>query len=319
MAKTIQATPVAPVPVRGILLLLLPLIATVIYWDGRHYDSDLLDFSSQKEQLRQSAALFLPDIDGLKQFGQVRYYNRDTLYEYINGHAEFFLSAGFQSLAVGEYAAPGANAPALVVNLYDMGKGLHAFGVLIDEASAGEAVNIGTMGFASAQGVNFIQGNYYAQITLFDPQLPLLDNAQRIASHLAHQSQESELAFTFPELGEVSSTRFIKEGYRGLDMLDNVLERSFIRAEGELVVFLINTPEVPRLVTQLTAFLQEDGIDYQQHDLDGLNFYQVIDPYEGEWFFLAQNAHLIGVYAPLNEELQHALAAFVASTTVLRQ
>jgi hypothetical protein len=310
MAKEMIETPVAPLPVRVLLIILLPVLAAVIYWDGRQYDSDLLDFREQQDILRKSAGLFPAQVQALAPFGAVRYYSKDTLYEYINGHAEFFLSAGFQSLAVGEYAQAGATAPALVVNLYDMGKGLHAFGVLMDEAGESEAVDVGTMGLAGGQGINFILGPYYAQVTVFDAALSVLETAQTIAAHLAGQVQESDLAFSFPELGEVSATRFIKESYRGLEMLDNVLERSFRRGEQEIAVFLINNADVPLLLTQLTAFLDEDGIAYRRSEYDGLSFYQVDDPYEGEWFFLPLKQSLIGAYAPLDESLRQRLADF---------
>ena len=80
---------------------------------------------------------FLPDrISGLNRVGAVKSYTKENLYEVIDGHAEYYISAGFNRLFVGDYGKPGgdANSPALVINIYDMVKDIQAFGVLSDES-----------------------------------------------------------------------------------------------------------------------------------------------------------------------------------------
>lgn len=301
--------PRPPLPARLALAGLLPLIAALIYFDGQRYSSDLLDFEGKAGTYSESADLFPDTLQNLPRFGQVRSFDQDNLYEYINGHAEFFLSAGFKALAVAEYAPEGASAPALVINLYDMGKPLHAFGVLMDEAASGEAVDVGTMGFAGGQGVNFIHGPYYIQLSTFGAIVQPLSAAREAAAELTRRSTAATLEFQFPDLGQVETTRFVKEDYRGLSFLDNVLERTFQRNGGSVAVFMLNgaAEDIVRRVQELTAFLDEDGIGYEVLERGSNKVYRVRDPYEGEWFFLAQAERLLGVFAALDDALLEAV------------
>lgn len=54
-------------------------------------------------------------------------YNRENLYDYINGGAELYLSYGFQDLVTHMYQKEGQ--PDIIVDLFDMGTSENAFGV----------------------------------------------------------------------------------------------------------------------------------------------------------------------------------------------
>jgi len=72
-----------------------------------------------RRQRSGSAGGRLPaSLGGRQRVGAPRPFSRDTLYEYVNGHAEYYLSAGFEGLAVGEYGADAQGQPSLVVNLW---------------------------------------------------------------------------------------------------------------------------------------------------------------------------------------------------------
>ncbi|MBF0158136.1 MAG: hypothetical protein HQL58_01300, partial [Magnetococcales bacterium] len=148
---------------RLLLLALLPLLAYGIYWQGQQYDPALLDFKSGGNSM---AALLPRQADQWQRQAEVRLFSRDNLYEYINGHAEYFLGAGFRSLAVAEYRLPtDGPQPSVVVDLYDMAEPIHAFGVLMDEmGDRGEAVMIGEGGLQSQRSLGFMTGRYYVKL-----------------------------------------------------------------------------------------------------------------------------------------------------------
>lgn len=308
-------SPTAPFVTRLTLVTLLPLLALAIYLDGQHYDSDLVEFEPRSAGVQPSPTLFPDSLAGLERAGQARHFDKETLYEYINGHAEYFIGAGFRGLAVGEYGDTGDGHPALVVNLYDMGGPLNAFGVLAEEAGDQEAVDIGSMGFRSGQGLSFIQGPYYVQMRLFDEALSTDGAGAELARSLAAQEPDPGLAFRFPDLGEVTSTRFVKEYYRGLEFMHGVLERSFRRGGEEFQAFLHHgsQAEIHGLVEAFDAFFQEEEMSYSRIERNGLMFYLVEDPYEGDWFFVPFDDSLIGVYAPLDDSLIAAIEAFAAN------
>jgi hypothetical protein len=59
---------------------------------------------------------------------QGRHYDRETLYEYIDGGAELYLSYDFQGVEHRTYTHPGG-APDILVDVFDMGTSQNAFGV----------------------------------------------------------------------------------------------------------------------------------------------------------------------------------------------
>jgi len=312
MSGTTAESPTAPPAIRLLLLALLPLMGLLLYLDGQIYEADLVDLSGSAGTA--SPVLFPEQIAGLALSGQIRPFDADNLYEYINGHAEYYLSAGFQGLTVGEYGAGADGQPKIVINLYDMGGALNAFGVLVEEAGDQESVAIGTLGFRNDQGVNFIHGPYYVQVGLFDPATDAVAAATAVAERLAETVAGAELAFRFPELGEVQSTRFVNEYYRGMEFFNRVLERTFLREGEEIQAFVISgtAAETDQLERSITSFLEEDGIGFQAVERNGLRFIEVEDPYEGEWFFLPLERQLVGVYAPLDEGMAGMLADFAA-------
>ena len=162
-------------PVRWILLLVPPLLAAVLYWQSQHYDHGLVDLTEDAPAGGASGTAPLPALlAGRERVGRVRRFSRDTLYEYVNGHAEYYISAGFEGLAVAEYGADPQGQPSLVVNLWDMGKPLHAFGVLMDEAGPDAVALEGeTLGFRSGNSLSAAHGRYYLQLSGFDPTIEL--------------------------------------------------------------------------------------------------------------------------------------------------
>lgn len=297
----------APQPswrVRAGLLLALPLLAAALYWEGQQYDPGLLEF----KRAGSAAGLALPaTLHTLPRLGEVRRYSKDNLYEYINGHAEFFIGAGFSGLTVVEYAPPGSPQPHLVADLFDMGKPLHAFGVLMDESGEGATpLQVGAMGFQSGRGVQFIQGRFYVKLTAFDPALPLPEIAAALAAALP---KGEGMALAFPDLGTVTATRFIKENYRGMPFLGNVLERTFTRGGQPLTLFLLTAPgaELDKVERELTTFQEQEGMTHRREEVAGLVLTVVEDPYEGTWFYYREPERMVGVFSAPEPELVQAL------------
>lgn len=303
-----------------LLLLLLPLlILLLLYLDGQRYDSDLLAFKHAPAR-----SPFPDQLAGMTRAGQVRRYAKDTLYEYINGHAEYFIGAGFRGLTVAEYGAAEAG-PALVINLYDLGNGLNAFGVLMNEAGQQSPAEVGTLGFQDGQGVSFIRGPYYTQVSLFDPALDGVEVSRAVdrvlRQDLADRPDAGDLAFRFPAFGEPLATHFVREYYRGMDFLNQVLERRFGYQDAEFDAFQLaptaaGAPDVDAVVQALTGFLDDDGIEYRAVERNGLRFYRAIDPYEGDWFFVPLPQTLLGAYTALDDRLMQAVADFAGTEPV---
>ncbi|MGD0282903.1 MAG: DUF6599 family protein [Dissulfurispiraceae bacterium] len=323
---------------RLILVGLLPFIAAVIYVRGQSYDPALIDFKTANggvpekslsvttpqpmekavsppaakdipvpKSLRLSG---VPEITGFLVLGEERHYTKENLYEHVDGHAEYFIGAGFAGLTVTEYVSAGSKAAQaeIEVEVYDMGKGIQAFGVLTDESGENpQAVSVGAMGYKTSGGVNFIKGRYYVKISSFNPKAPILKFArgfsETIPSGPPGQDSFSKVFSQFPDLGKVEKTRFVKEGYRGLDFFRNVIEREYLTGGKKITVALMtgNSQEMKSLKSSFMDYFRKSGIRYEKVEEDGSEVYKVSDKYEGNWFLIPAGNTIFSVFGTDDE------------------
>ncbi len=287
------------------LLVLLPVAAVVVYLEGQRYNPALIDFKSI--QSGTETLPLPPDIDGFFLSGQVRVYTGENLFEYVNGHAEYFIGAGFMNLSVADYIKTGTEPfrPDATVEVYDMGKTLHAFGVLIDEAGDhAPEEGMGVMGFRTSDGVSFFKGRYYIKIRIFHKSVPLASFIRIIENTIDVTGEPFLLFERFPDLGEIVTTRFVKDGYRGLDFMQNVIEREY-KIDGQSIHVSLVTggeKEMEELTSRFLRFFEQSRMDYKRSEKSGREFYRVKDPYEGDWYLIPLTDAVFGVYGEMDED-----------------
>jgi hypothetical protein len=89
----------------------------IFLWNPEIWGESMVDF-----------AKFLPDsINGWSKMETDQVFNRENLYDYINGGAELYLSYGFQSLLNRTYQQP--DQPDIILDIFDMSSSQNAFGV----------------------------------------------------------------------------------------------------------------------------------------------------------------------------------------------
>ena len=305
---------------RLLLIGLLPLIAAVLYFKGQRYDPALIDFKTVARQeapspiasfqsVRESTALpALGEITGFRQLGQPHNYTKENLYEHVDGHAEYFISAGFIGLTVTEYIAAGSKATEAEVQteVFDMGKGIQAFGVLADESGENPPpISVGAMGFKTSGGINFIKGRYYVKISALDPKASVLTFAKIFAETLPSGKDSFQVFAKLPDIGKVTNTRFIREGYRGLDFLHNVIEREYSKGGRKITVALItgSEREIRSVMSSFYAYFKKSGIPNEKVEKDGKEVYKVMDKYEGNWLLIPGRDAIFCVFGTDDEEI----------------
>ena len=305
---------------RIVLLALLPAIAVILFLDGQHYDPSLIDFTrisekntSGPEISARLAETSLPVLEakviaGFRQTGRAQRFTKDNLYEHVNGHAEYFIGAGFVELTVTEFVstASASSQAEMQVEVFDMGKSIHAFGVLTDESGENaRAVAVGTMAFGTSSGINFFKGRYYVKVSTFKPNLPVLQFARDFSDALPAAQDSFEIFALLPAIGKVERTRFIKEGYRGLDFLHNVIEREYTAGGKKITVALIDGSgqEQERLRTAFFEYFNKSGMHYETKEKSGREFYRVADKYEGNWLLIPSRKAVFAVFGTEDESV----------------
>lgn len=106
------------------------------------------------------------DIKGFEQKGPLLIYNRNSIFEYMNGEAENYLPNGFTLLYAGTFLVQGRDAQ-LLMEAYDMAspKGAVAVFQIYAKPPGREYRDIGETAWKSASRWVFHRGPYFIRIT----------------------------------------------------------------------------------------------------------------------------------------------------------
>ena len=277
------------------LLALLPVIAMAVYLDGGRYDPSVLKFTPGGAG---GGAPLPPSPAGLAMDGRARIYSKENLFEYVNGHAEFFISQGFRSLTVAGYSSPGAPAgkPEFTVDVYDMALPQNAFGALSQESGGMEPVDIGALGFSSGKSMMFIKGSYYVKVDSFGGADKLPELARALDAALPEGAATLPQFAIFPAPGALKLGRaYRREDYLGLDFLRNVFEWEYERDGARFFAFTF-TPEEGMAAFNRKAMdtLKGMGVSPVPARFAGLEGTVIEDKYEGAWAMAFGKNRVIG-------------------------
>ena len=101
---------------------------------------------------------------GWKQSGEIQTFLPKTLFEYINGGADLYLTYDFQELKVAEYS--NEKKASVTIEVYRLKTPTDAFGIYSQERlSDANFVDIGTQGYIEENVLNFMAGPYYVKIS----------------------------------------------------------------------------------------------------------------------------------------------------------
>ena len=132
-------------------------------------------------------------------------YNRENLYEYINGGAELYLSFGFQSVLSRTYFR--TDQPKIIVDLFDMRESANAFGVFCHTREVVDTTfGQGSQYFPGL--LTFWKDHYYVSILAS----PETQESKRAGENLAREIEKSiNKSGSVPELLKYLPPKNLKE------------------------------------------------------------------------------------------------------------
>jgi hypothetical protein len=151
---------------------------------------------------------------------EAKHYDRDTLFDFMNGAADLYFTYGFEGLSVGEYTD--RDGRVIQIEIYDTATDADAYG-LFTYNSYGEPIELGVDGeLDSGYRLAFWQGPHYVHIAPREEvqNAILRDFGQAVASALPQAGQRPFLVDALPREGLTpGSMRFFREKMA----LDNLL------------------------------------------------------------------------------------------------
>jgi hypothetical protein len=171
-----------------------------------------------------SLRFLLPQVSGWTFSETPQSFLPATLFEYIDGAAEAYLSYDFKELVVAQYKEERSPAT-LTLEVYDMGNDVNSFGIYSAERyPESRYIQLGTQGYIEEGTLNFITGPYYVKLLCYD----CGENAATVLELVAQDLEKKvkvrgslpPLLGLFPREGLVAhSERFILRNVLGYGFL----------------------------------------------------------------------------------------------------
>ena len=235
--------------------------------------------------------------------GKVALFDKDGLFDRINGESELYFPYGFEVLAYGRYENKKDPKVAVDADVYVMGSLLDAFGMFAnyrrkDAADAG----VGVEGTITPSQVLFYQDRYLVRLqvtgaTTLSPDV-FLACARAISRNLpVNRGRPKELdAFKVPAVLK-KSERYIAQSLLGYDFFHRGLIADALVNKVPMQVFLV--PEPSREVARTTfdryrAYLAKSGSDGRVTETKDRVLLEAVDPLYGTVLLELAGCHLIG-------------------------
>jgi len=234
---------------------------------------------------------------------KVTLYNKETLFDRIDGEAELYFPYGFEVLASATYASRQNPRIAVDADVYKMGSLLDAFGIYANYRRKDDVdVKIGAEGTVSSSQLFFYQGRYFVRLqatgTASLGQDTFLACARAISQNLPRNAgPPNELeAFRIPAVVR-KSERYIAQSLLGYDFLRRGLIADAILEGEQVQVFLV--PEDSRdaargAFDRYRSYLKTSGKDLQVTGMPDRISMNAVDPLYGNVFVEQEGRFLIG-------------------------
>ena len=231
-------------------------------------------------------------------------YLPDTLYNYINGAADLFISYGFVALAGGEYRRGSDKRENVTVDIYDMGSTLNAFGVFQSKRDPEvRSLTLGAGAFGTEKYVFFYKGRFYVEIQAYVLSSTTSDVVMKMAQQVDRSIGEdsappSELRYLPDDNRIAGSEMYITGGILGHGFLDRGLLCDYTIG-GEtvkaFVVFFSSGALAVKALDQYKSYLEQSGEKWQVISGLGENGFASQEPYHKQILVAQQGAFVAGV------------------------
>ena len=220
---------------------------------------------------------------GLERTSDVRVFAGDSLWEYINGDAEFYHSYRFVDVATAEYGAEGLD---LIAEVYRFEDPLHAYGLYTAIRPDGiQELGLGLAGFGSDATVDVVMGSHLVRLTAFTVPAGATRTIRVAAAELTSRLPGPAIrptAFSlFPaEHQEVSADRFYATSFLGQAFLTEFYAQTYSIEDREVTLFFCESDPDTKLVLWLAEH-PPDGASAPNLPFEAGSGVWIPDSYQG--------------------------------------
>jgi hypothetical protein len=237
-----------------------------------------------------------PEVIGWKQSGEIQTFAPKTLYEYINGAADLYISYDFEKLRVVEYQSE--KRASVTVEVYRHKTSLYAFGIYSQERlHSAKFIEVGAQGYVEKNVLNFLTGPFYVKISSYntgaEDQEILLTFAKKVSENLGEKGTLPSILACFPAEGKVNnSEKFIAKKFLGYAFLHSAFITDYELLGKKFKCFVIAPANKTECKNMIQNYLEQTG-KTEKKVAEGHHI--ISDPYHGEVELHWRGAHVWGI------------------------
>ncbi len=223
-----------------------------------------------------------PDVVGWKRSVDIQNFSPKTLYEYIDGAADLYLTYAFEALKVAEYQ--NEKKSSITVDVYFHKTPVQAFGIYSQERLPdANFIDVGSQGYVETNTLNFLAGPCYVKISSYntganDREI-LIAFAKRVAERLGEKRSLPFILSSFPKEGKKQhSEKFIAKNFMGYSFLHSAFTADYELSGKKFRLFVIEDDR-QACKDMIQKYLQQIGSPAKEV---GEGHYTLPDPYQGE-------------------------------------
>jgi len=211
------------------------------------------------DKLKESTAVF-PEVDGWSREDHPSTYTPETLYEYINGAADLYLTYDFQELLSLNYEK--GEEQGLTVDIYRHSSLRNGFGIYSQERpTESRFLPIGTQGYYEQGILNFVLGSYYVKLAGFylgeEDEALLTHIAREVAARLKEKPSLPTVIGCFPDSGKVdNSERYAALSFLGHGFLHSAYTAEYEVGEQKFRLFILEADDEAGALKMLESYLK---------------------------------------------------------------
>jgi hypothetical protein len=224
-----------------------------------------------------------PQMSGWTLSEDVQVFSPETLFEYIDGAADLYLTYRFLELKVAEYV--NEKKASIAIEVYRHGSPTDAFGIYSQERlSNSDFVDIGAQGYSEGDVLNFFAGSYYVKMTGYqlgpEDRTVLRGLGKKVADNLGEKGFLPAILSAFPEEGKIkNSERYVAVKFLGHGFLHSGYTADYEVAPEKFKLFIVEGGDRADCEVMVRKYLETAG-DRKSEIREGRYVFK--DPYQGE-------------------------------------
>ncbi len=242
-------------------------------------------------------------VEGWTLDGKVILYDKDTLFDRIDGESELYFPYGFHMLAYARYQNKQNPMIAIDADVYKMGSLLDAYGIFANYRRKDDAdAAVGGGGTVSSSQLFFYQDRYFVRLqitgTTSTREDIFLACAKAISKNLPQNAgRPKELdAFSVPAVVK-KSERYVAQSLLGYEFFRRGLIADAMIGSEQVQVFVVfeqSGEAAQKTFDQYRSYLKQSGSDARIDAVQGGSSLEAVDPLYGKIYLEQEGRFLIG-------------------------